>query len=908
MKKKVEKLLSDTRFLLFLKVDDLRISFWDENEEILSLAKKQSNDVLTLFKNGITQNHWLITSKEVNLNLFPEVKEALVHDSKTPTKLKDSDSLEISFAIALNNENSIVPLVNAVMYTYLPTSFSFGLKFIVNANFITDAGRQQIVKDCVWNEFIFSQIPGLFLNWSATDVAKYHSDWYKVLPHTFESDENLDDELSRKYYTSLKEALDTIPFVKAVDGELIQLKKALFDRVELNTAIPARNYNDFVQTEIYKKTLSYSLVSKEVGQALLEAYDVKCVKNDHVQIFLEKSIDYLTDFTDENFITLLNWLRNFSVNQKNDFKDMVSGMSILPANDSHLIEPANSFFPSMYSEENPEISKDAKIISKSLMGNCSNEIVKWLNELGVKEMSNLAVIEKVLCDDNYINKDNALEILRFIFECNKKENVFANISESRLAKIKILTTNGVLKYASELYLSNVYNPICKIQETYMEDIFVSEKYPGNSRENTEWSLFFKKLGCNDDIKLSLVKYGDDSWVMKDQVMNNCIRIARNSVYNTAWNGSRYYLGRNGKISINVMSSPMLSICPTRQMHEFYIQFWSRILTSSIPEKKADYIQGCTGHHSYYGDYYAKAYLGDSSYLNKSFIEWVIEIQNILPATDGEFYNVGNLLINSHSNKETFGSYYPVLAIDEPLGNEWVESLQFKNELSLSEYLEVLDRMSKIDTKDEIIANKERLNRIYEHISDSFDFSKENSNFSLVQNWGKDHKILSKEGLFKYPKSLYLLSSRLLGVELEHQVFHGRHLDNERFASFAKAVGVNMITDYRVEGLNNAVLDLSIIDKFICIEDFLTCIAIADSCAEQTWKESKSKMHNAILSLEFYTSESISIFYGSQEFPKSAYSTDKRFYYVNKLGMANLELLHNAIMDALNIPKKQEHCS
>ena len=52
LKRKVEKLLNDTRFLLFLKVDDLNISFWNEGEEILNLSKKQTDDILTLSKNG----------------------------------------------------------------------------------------------------------------------------------------------------------------------------------------------------------------------------------------------------------------------------------------------------------------------------------------------------------------------------------------------------------------------------------------------------------------------------------------------------------------------------------------------------------------------------------------------------------------------------------------------------------------------------------------------------------------------------------------------------------------------------------------------------------------------------------------------------------------------------------------
>lgn len=150
-----------------------------------------------------------------------------------------------------------------------------------------------------------------------------------------------------------------------------------------------------------------------------------------------------------------------------------------------------SFFPSEYSDENPDISADAKIIRKSLAEKFSDELIDWLKELGVQEMSNLSVIEKVLCECNYINQENAIDVLRFIYECDKKENVFANVRQSRLENIKIQTTTGTLKYATELYLSNRYNPICKIQDTYLEDIFVSEEYPKDESEYAEWALFLK---------------------------------------------------------------------------------------------------------------------------------------------------------------------------------------------------------------------------------------------------------------------------------------------------------------------------------------------------------------------------------------------------------------------------------
>lgn len=891
LKRKVEKLLRDTRFLLFLKVDDLRVSFWDNEEEILNLSKKQTEDVLTLSMNREPQNSWLIYSTEVKLT--PEIKDALVHDSKTPTKLKDSESVEISFAIALDKDKNIIPLSDAVMYTYLPTSFSFGLNFIVNANFITDAGRQQIVKDCAWNEYIFAQIPKSYLDWME-NLAKKHSDWYKVLPPYPKSD----DELSEAYSTALKNALNTIPFIKAVNGDMVLLQEALTDHIELHSAIPPKIFDSFVHANILKNTNAFSLVSSEVGQELQKMYGVANVTIEHVHMILEKANKYLKKLTDEEMLTFLMWLRGLSQGLNNDFKRSISYASILFDEDFNLIAPMESFFPSEYSNENPDISADAKIICKSLTDQFSDEMIDWLKELGVQEMSNLSVIEKVLCEDNYINQENAVNVLRFIFDTDKKENVFANVRQSRLENIKIQTTSGDLKYATELYLSNIYNPICKIQDTYLEDIFVSEKYPKDESEYAEWALFLKKLGCNNDIKLTKIKYGDDSWVMQDPTIKECVRRAKMKEYNTAWDGRKFYLGCAGGVCLYVMSSPLLTIHNSNQLYEFYIQFWKRIFDNAIPSKNDDYVFGNTG----YG-YTKRAILSDSFYLSKSFIEWVVERKKLLPASDGCLYTAHNILINTEFNKETFGRYFPVLALAEPLRSEWTERLPFKKELSLTEYLRVIERISEDDTKEDISANKEKINRIYERIADSFDFSEGSSDYALAQNWGRSRKILSKEGKFESPNSLYLLSSSLSGVELDNQVFHAKYLENERFESFMIAIGVNMITNYRVEGIEDGEHMPDINNMFVRKEGFLTSIAAGDSFTENTWKEAKSKMHNAIMRMKFYQTDSISIYYGDQGFPKMAYSKAYKFYFVGKFGLANQELLHNDIMNALELPKK-----
>ena len=260
--KKVVRLLSDARFLLFLKVDNLRVSLFDDKKEILSLSKTQEGNILTLSKNGIPQSHWLMFAKEV---MIPsDVKDDLIHDAKTPTKLKDSASVEISFAIALDENGGIEPLKDAVVYTYLPTSFSFGFEFIVNANFITDAGRQQLIKDCEWNKFIFSQIPNLFLNWIKDEVAPNHKDWYKVLlPFT-----TAKDEIAECYTNSLEKAITSIPFVRTIGGNQIYIREAVVDEIQLSRGLPIDIFNQWISSQISANVSNNTIVSSNVGASL----------------------------------------------------------------------------------------------------------------------------------------------------------------------------------------------------------------------------------------------------------------------------------------------------------------------------------------------------------------------------------------------------------------------------------------------------------------------------------------------------------------------------------------------------------------------------------------------------------------------------------------------------------------
>lgn len=888
LKRKVEKLLSDTRFLLFLKVDDLRVSFWEEGEEILNLSKKQTADELTLSVNGNPQSSWLIYSTEVKLT--SEVKDALVHDSKTPTKLKDSDSVEISFAIALDKDKNIIPLSDAVMYTYLPTSFSFGLNFIVNANFITDAGRQQIVKDCAWNEFIFAQIPGSYLNWIRESVAKTYSDWYTVLPPYSKSE----DELSEAYSAALKDALNTIPFIKAVNGDMVLLQEALTDNIGLNSAIPPKIFNSFVHANILKNTNAFSLVSSEIGQALQKMYDVANITTEHVYIILEKANEYLKNLTDEEMLTFLMWLRGLSQDLNNDFKRSVSYASIFPDKNTNLIAPVESFFPSEYSDKNPDISADAKIIRKSLADKFSDEMIDWLKELGVQEMSNLSVIEKVLCKKDYITKENCIRVIQFIFDNEQKEHVLDKLTSFKIRMLKILTKKGNLETADNTFMDSSYGIRTNGDSSILEEYFVSTEYIRKKDDAVKWQLFFRKIGVNTEICVKIRRFGSTSMLYKSfsSLVDYCTKNETNYSYPIHTCG--YFV----HIYIQAQLPPILNFSSDGFSKCKFV--WSNAMEHPVNlDGDEDYIAGHTGWNHYaYG--YFKDNRDGHKYLGELVLPYLLKTRNLLPGTDKQLHRSVELLAPTEENYQLYGHYLPILDIETQIDNSWFNILDFKTKLSLSDYLSVLSQIS-LD-KENMTINKNRINNIYERIADSFDFSENSSDFTLVQNWGQSHKILSKEGRFESPHSLYLLSSKLSGVELDNQVFHAKYLENDRFASFMIALGVNMVVDYR-ESIGNGEYKPDINHIFDRKEDFLTSIAVGDHFTKDTWEEAKSKMHNTIMKMKFYQADNISIYYGNQGFPKKVYSKANEFYFVGKFGLANQELLHDDIMAALGLPKK-----
>ena len=244
LEKKIVKLLSNSQFLLFLRCKNIQMTFVSNNVFLANVNKKCNDNIVILSSNGKEDSRWLTyTNPEVEVP--KELNSDIKADINTPQKLKNAKTFDLSFAIQIDNNSKIKSLDkdDAVIYTYLPTSFKFGnegFPFLVNANFITDAGRQQLHKDSEWNKLIFSKIPSEYLNWMK-EISSTFSNYYEVLPKKsyclfLNKVDTLKSTIMKKKEEQLQISLDRVKLQKHV-YELCRVQKLTINEVRKKTGL-----------------------------------------------------------------------------------------------------------------------------------------------------------------------------------------------------------------------------------------------------------------------------------------------------------------------------------------------------------------------------------------------------------------------------------------------------------------------------------------------------------------------------------------------------------------------------------------------------------------------------------------------------------------------------------------------
>ena len=219
---RIPDLLSEPRFTLFLR-NVGNITFVNNQDASVVIKKKtEENGIIQIESNEVVES-WI--TKDYIIEIPEETKDAIQNEKLVPAKLKEATKTKITYAAKIIDD-TIIPLDNAVLFTYLPTKVNdFGFKFLVNADFLTTASRESIHFKSVWNRFLFRQIGSSLLDWIKS-LSDYKGS-LTLLPDNLDSDDNI---LMEDFATELKASLERTAFIKGHNGGMLSLKDIMLDK------------------------------------------------------------------------------------------------------------------------------------------------------------------------------------------------------------------------------------------------------------------------------------------------------------------------------------------------------------------------------------------------------------------------------------------------------------------------------------------------------------------------------------------------------------------------------------------------------------------------------------------------------------------------------------------------------
>lgn len=887
---KIKRLMSDCQFLLFVNAKNIKMSFWEEGKLAYSLEKKTIDDQVELSQNGMEDSRWLIYSND-HVEVSSDIQEEMKEDGYTPLKLQDAKSFDLSFAIRLDKEKKLMPMRNAVVYTYLPTSFKFGdegLPFLVNANFITDAGRQQLHKDSAWNKMIFSRVPYEFLTWMSQISDKYPN-YYEVLPKVSYGSSN---PLETAYEQGMESAIKTVAFIPSANDPTIKLLShhAMMDIIGMSEAISTGVLLRHVN-KTYGKSFDDSSLIRRVwkGSRILKDYGVFFFDKDRLAKLFEDT-ECFEGIDVELDKKLVDFLFHYYLQQrdgagKSDLMETLKTVKFLLDENEELAAPEDLYFPSDYREQN-DMAENVIFLHPDIADSIKNDTAmdKWLADLGISELDDITFIKDVLCKDGYVKVENAIEVGRFLFKVNRHENIFDKIGSYTLSKIKILTKGGTLKIAEELYFGSYYHSEVDLESVYSGDIYVSEAY-ANGSNIQEWKVFWMRFGVNDTIELRQRKIEKHAeWSIIRQV-----KIAFEKLYYSDY--AFHYLYSD-------IYYPPLLTPGVYQSHDLLKIIWSGVLKSKVTLDK-DYAFGYSG---YYIEYSQKRYFSELG--SPSFIEWAIKNKQNFPAKDGTQHLSKDLFANIESINSVGGNYLPIIDIDGEIDNSWDSLLNLKTQVGIDDLLLVLERISN-DTR-KIDENKILITNIYSRIIEIGGL--ENAGYKdKLAKWATNHHILATDGEFYFPSELRYIT--LDGFGKRKGVYIGAVKDKDKVVDLLRLMGVKIITETSVKPSFKGREECDKIKD--ALESRISALALlkmGEDGDKDEYNKAKSNLRSKVAKTHFFQCDKIFLSYGDDEdqLEKATFGLEDNFYFTGNIRPANLEPLMEPLCSFLGIKKSCAH--
>lgn len=873
----IKGLMQSCRFLIFLKDSNIKISFGHHGNTQCTIEKRTLNNEVVLYLNGTEDSRWMVyQNPEVPLNLTEEQKRRIGKHKSAPDKLKNAVSFDLSFAIAVE-DGKLKKAEDAVLYTYLPTSYSFGdgFPFLVNANFITDEGRQHLDVDAEWNKVLISKIPEEYLKWVAS-FSKKHTNYYEVLPKKSYGSSN---SLLKEYENAMTNAIRKIAFIPSAKcNNLLKVDESIFDRMNIAEAITPQMLIAHINRTYEKQFSSENNIIKNEGNIILKSYGVFDFDKKKFKDFFEDS-NAITGIVPECDAKLINLLcvyhKSLNSNECSESEHSMKDTKFV-LNQNNLPSCPKSL--SLSALQSVDYSSDINYINDYVLQGLNQESIDWLKNLGVSEPSDVSLVSTgKLFEEGYVTKDTAIEIGKYFFNLFKKGRLDSSIL-SELEKMPMLTQKGNLKQASQLYLSNAYHPELPVEDFVSIDVFVSDEYIGTSSIH-ELKSFMLAIGLSANLDLSFKRMTREV-VRKDYAWASDF-----------WDSHKTqpYTSHAGIHFDNPITSYTLYIFSLYEhvtVYEFAILFWPEAFKTQFNRTSKD--------------------RGSASWQNKlniddDFFEWTISNKAVIPTTRHTMEIASNVFVNHLS--EICGTYLPVIDVNSEIPLDWMNLLHLKQSLDIEDMLIVLSKISEESDLEIISQNKNLITNIYSKIADELPHL-HSSKIAVIKEWSKHNKILSKRDVFVSPEDLNYVT--IDGSSSKKQVYIGKQRNRDGILKLLLLMGVKIITEDNVSPSFDC--EMPNTDILTRLLSTLPAVAVLSrDCNEgKSYQECKEILQGKIENTKFYQCQKINLAYddSGETISKITFAQEGKFYFTGDLRPAKIEPLLHPLCTYLGIRGKE----
>jgi len=855
LKNELNELLSNGKILLFLrKITKISISIngtLDYTIEKQIHKIEESYNEVKLLKNDKELSSWIVTTFD-KIPIDDETQIALKQDDKTPDKLKEAKFTEISFAAKIENGKlKEIKGEESLIFTYLPTKvLDFEFPFLVNGSFLTNASREGIHEDRVWNQWLFQLIGEKIFDWfELLSKSKFKYQILHLLPNKFNSIYN---ELKISFDKSFDLYGKSKCFIPNKSSELKKAPEILIDKTGLSEQdfIPTDAIIEYINRETEKVYSVSSFVHPKLeSKHKLNSLGAYTFDLENLEEFFIDEIFKTNHQPSQNFSLIRYFYEKANNSSNKELNEKLKTIPFIYAKGKKLKSPQTVCFPSISFET--ESGESVAVIHSEVYPKIESEpnVKSWLELLGVKEPSDLAYIENELIGniETCITDKNYKQVTRYLLNQHKK-GMLSEWHYRKFEDLLLYTTDKEFVKAKSCYLSDFYEPSLRLEKIYEAGNYVSHNYKEHGDLSSEWKTFFLKIGVSENIcvqRISTSRYSCNKTIED----NYFVEVGANAKERATTANYHPHLVS----SSNTIDLHKITFSEYADNWKFSKVFWEQVFANTSPNSipTRAYL-----HWGYYG----------STWDIENYFFWSLKNSRKFPTTSKEVLLSSQVFINTKEIKEIAGKYLPVLACEIIPDDDWLSHVQFKQKLEIEDYLTIIEKIG-IDTENEEELkniNKKRLGLIYNKLTSLLpNLSAKKKN--IITEWAECHKLLCDNGNFEN-------ASELKWVKIEGFTNTSEHLkllfipencetNTNDFEELLQLFGVQIIDSF-IPDIKNKVPNATLKIQLQVILPFFT--AILERKHYLDYSAEFKRLSKIIDNTEFYNASEIVLSFKNQD--------------------------------------------